>query len=153
MRLLLLLLIVPLVEIGLFIQVGGFIGLWPTLLIVIATALAGTMLIRQQGIQILAQIRDSVAAGEDPSTALLHGLLVLVSALLLLTPGFFTDAVGLGLLFPQGREFLIRIGKAAIVSNAGTFAEFRWSSSPGSDDTVIEGSAKSVDSGRHDNQH
>ena len=145
MRLFLLLLIVPLVEIGLFIQVGGFIGLWPTLFIVVATAVAGAMLIRLQGLHILSQIRNSVAAGQDPSTALLHGLLVFVSSLLLLTPGFFTDAVGLGLLFPQVRDFVIGIGKSAIVANAGTFTEFRWGTGRNPEETVIEGTARNVD--------
>ena len=150
MRLFLLLLIVPLVEIGLFIQVGGFIGLWPTLFIVVATAAAGAMLIRLQGLHILSQIRNSVAAGQDPSTALLHGLLVFVSSLLLLTPGFFTDAVGLAFLFPQVRDFVIGIGKSAIVANAGTFTEFRWGSARGPDEIVIEGTARSVDTEQRD---
>ena len=115
MRIFLLLLLVPLVEIGLFIQVGGLIGLWPTLLVVVATAVGGTMLLRREGPQILGRLRDSLAQGRDPSTDLLHGLLVFVGALLLLTPGFCTDAVGIVMLVPQGRDLLIRFGRQTIV--------------------------------------
>ena len=145
MRLLILLILVPLVEIGLFIQVGGYIGLFPTLFVVVATAALGAFLIRQQGMHVLAQVRNSVAEGSDPSSALLHGFLIFVAALLLLTPGFLTDSAGFALLFPKGREAVIRIGKASIVSNAGAFADFRWTSNVDPDGPVIEGTARAVD--------
>ncbi|MEM6373963.1 MAG: FxsA family protein, partial [Pseudomonadota bacterium] len=89
---------VPLIEIGLFIQIGGAVGLWPTLLIVVVTAVIGTYLVRAQGSQALGQVRSSFNEMRDPSEALAHGAMILFSGALLLTPGFFTDAVGFALL-------------------------------------------------------
>lgn len=105
-------LIVPLIEIGLFIQVGGVIGLWPTLAIVVATALAGSMLMRAQGAGAILRVQEAMARGEDPGRILVHGALILFAGALLLTPGFFTDAVGLALLVPALRERAIDAGGA-----------------------------------------
>ncbi len=95
---------VPLIEIAFFIQVGGAIGLWPTLGIVILTALLGTVLVRTQGAAAMSELRRSFNALEDPSEPLAHGAMILVSGALLLTPGFFTDAVGFALLVPSVRR-------------------------------------------------
>lgn len=97
-------LLVPLIEIGLFIQVGGWIGLWPTLGIVVLTAVLGTWLVRAQGRLAIAQLRQSFEQLNDPTRPLAHGAMILVSGALLLTPGFFTDAVGFALLVPQVRQ-------------------------------------------------
>jgi UPF0716 protein FxsA len=101
-------LLVPLIEIALFIQVGGFIGLWPTLAIVVLTALAGTVLVRSQGARAMDDLRRSFAGQTDPGAALAHGAMILVSGALLLTPGFFTDGVGFALLVPQVRMAVFR---------------------------------------------
>lgn len=101
-------LLVPLIEIALFIQVGGFIGLWPTLLIVVLTAIAGTALVRSQGAQAIARLRGSFEGLTDPTEPLAHGAMILFSGALLLTPGFFTDAVGFALLVPGVRSVLLR---------------------------------------------
>lgn len=101
-------LLVPLIEIALFIQVGGLIGLWPTLAIVVLTAIAGTMLVRSQGAQALDQLRRSFDTLNDPTIALAHGAMILFSGALLLTPGFFTDAVGFALLIPAVRSVVLR---------------------------------------------
>ena len=99
---------VPLIEIALFIQIGGWIGLWPTLAIVVLTALAGTWLVRSQGAQALGQLRRSFDELRDPTEPLAHGAMILFSGALLLTPGFFTDAVGFLLLVPGVRQWLMR---------------------------------------------
>ena len=104
MRLFLLFLIVPLIEIALFIQVGGWIGLWWTLATVVLTAIIGTMLVRSQGMAVMSQLRGSVEDLRDPTEPLAHGAMVLFSGALLLTPGFFTDAVGFALLIPGIRK-------------------------------------------------
>jgi UPF0716 protein FxsA len=104
MWLFVLFLVVPLVEIALFIQVGGLIGLWPTLAIVVVTAILGTWLVRQQGALALRQIRGSLNELRDPTEPLAHGAMILISGALLLTPGFFTDAVGFALLVPPVRR-------------------------------------------------
>ncbi|NNE50816.1 MAG: FxsA family protein [Sulfitobacter sp.] len=94
---------VPLIEIALFIQVGGAIGLWPTLLIVVITAILGTWLVRTQGAMALGQLRSSFSDMRDPTEPLVHGAMILFAGALLLTPGFFTDAVGFALLVPAIR--------------------------------------------------
>lgn len=107
MPLLVVFIVVPLIEIGLFIKVGGWIGLWPTLAIVLLTAIVGTTLMRWQGLSTLSRLQDNVKFGQDPTDAMAHGALILVAGMLLLTPGFFTDAVGLSLLIPQVRAAAI----------------------------------------------
>lgn len=99
---------VPIIEIALFIQVGGWIGLWPTLAVVILTAVAGTVLMRSQGSHAWREIQRSFAELRDPTRPLAHGVMILAAGMLLLTPGFFTDAVGLLLLVPAVRDMVMR---------------------------------------------
>ncbi|MCE8005522.1 FxsA family protein [Aestuariivita sp.] len=101
-------LLVPLIEIGLFIQIGGAIGLWPTLAIVVLTAVLGTWLVRAQGLLALGQLRSSFSDLRDPTEPLAHGAMILISGALLLTPGFFTDAIGFLLLMPPVRLAVYR---------------------------------------------
>lgn len=100
--------LVPLIEIGLFIQVGGWIGLWPTLAVVVLTAILGTWLVRSQGAAELSRLRRSLGEFSDPTEPLAHGAMILFSGALLLTPGFFTDAVGFALLVPRVRMAVLR---------------------------------------------
>jgi UPF0716 protein FxsA len=112
MWLFVLFLAVPLIEIALFIQVGGLIGLWPTLGIVILTAILGTWLVRSQGAQALTQLQQSFNELRDPTEPLAHGAMILFAGALLLTPGFFTDATGLALLIPGVRGAVYRFIKS-----------------------------------------
>lgn len=114
MWLLIAFILVPVIEIALFIQVGGFIGLWPTLLIVILTAIAGTYLVRSQGRLALGQLQSSFNDLRDPTEPLVHGAMILFSGALLLTPGFFTDAVGFALLIPGVRQAAFKSIQARI---------------------------------------
>ena len=107
MPLFLLFVAIPIIEIALFIEVGGWLGLWPTLAIVILTAFLGTLMLRRQGLQALANLQGRMAAGENPGQLLADGALILVAGVLLLTPGFFTDAVGFLLLVPGVRSRVI----------------------------------------------
>ena len=104
MWLFLLFLAVPLIEIALFISVGGAIGLFPTLAIVIITAIVGTWLVKSQGGQVLRELQRAFNDVRDPSEPLAHGAMILFAGALLLTPGFFTDAVGFALLIPAFRQ-------------------------------------------------
>lgn len=106
--------LVPLIEIALFIQVGGWLGLWPTLAIVVATAILGSWLVRSQGRAELGKLRASLNDLNDPTEPLAHGAMILFSGALLLTPGFFTDLVGFSLLIPQVRAAAFRAIKARI---------------------------------------
>ncbi|WP_243613445.1 FxsA family protein [Shimia aestuarii] len=99
---------VPLIEIALFIQVGGALGLAPTLLVVVLTAILGTYLVRNQGRIALGNLQRSFSELNDPTEPLAHGAMILFSGALLLTPGFFTDAVGFALLVPPVREAVFR---------------------------------------------
>lgn len=101
-------LMVPIIEIALFIQVGGAIGLWPTLAIVVLTAFLGTWLVRTQGRMALGQLQASFSNLGDPTEPLAHGAMILVAGALLLTPGFFTDGVGFALLMPPVRMAVLR---------------------------------------------
>ena len=114
MWLLALFIAVPLIEIALFIQVGGAIGLWPTLAIVVVTAFLGTWLVRNQGLLAMTQLRSSFSELRDPTEPLAHGAMILFSGALLLTPGFFTDAVGFALLIPPVRAAVFRYLKSKV---------------------------------------
>jgi UPF0716 protein FxsA len=106
---LLALVFVPLVEIAVFIEVGEVIGLWSTLVVVVLTAMAGTALLRQQGLRTLRRAQESLNRNEPPVREVFDGLCLLIAGVLLLTPGFVTDGLG-GLLFlPAFRTFLGRL--------------------------------------------
>jgi UPF0716 protein FxsA len=99
---------IPLIEIYLFIQVGGSIGVWPTIGLVILTAFIGTALLRQQGMATLARAQSELDQQKLPVRELFDGVCLLVGGLLLLTPGFLTDALGFALLIPPLRFVLGR---------------------------------------------
>lgn len=103
----LLLIAVPIIEIALFIELGGAIGLWPTIGLVIGTAILGGALLRAQGFAAMARLQSSLAEGGDPRGPMAHGVMILAAGLLMLTPGFFTDTVGFLLLVPPVRSALI----------------------------------------------
>lgn len=113
---------VPVIEIALFIEIGGWIGLWPTIGIVVVTAFAGTSLLRLQGLAVLRRVQESAARNELPVAEVFDGLCLLVAGVMLLTPGFFTDAVGFLLFVPLFRRFagvliwrwLVRSGKVSV---------------------------------------
>ena len=140
MRLFLLFLIVPLIEIALFVQVGGLIGLFPTLAIVILTAVAGTFLIRSQGTAVMLQLRETMNDLRDPTEPLAHGAMVLFAGALLLTPGFFTDILGLSLMIPGVRGKIFRFIRSRV-----TVQEFRYGDPSSPDDSVIEAEYHDLD--------
>jgi len=120
LRLFLLFTIVPLVELVLLIKIGGVIGVAPTIAIVIGTGVLGAWLARWQGLAVLRRIGDEMAAGRLPTDALIDGLLVLVAAAMLLTPGFLTDSAGFLLLVPGTRAKVRRLVAAAMARKAGS---------------------------------
>jgi UPF0716 protein FxsA len=101
-----LLLFTPLIEIAVFIEVGGALGLWPTLAIVILTAMLGTALFRIQGLAVLRQAQTSLGVNQFPAHAVFDGLCLLVAGALLITPGFVTDGFGFLLFLPPFRALL-----------------------------------------------
>ena len=105
-RLFLIFLIVPVIEIYLLIKVGSLIGGLPTVALLLLISLVGAFLVRSQGFRILSQVRDEIGSGRLPAAQLLDGALVLVGGLLLTTPGFFTDFVGIFFLVPVTRRVI-----------------------------------------------
>ena len=104
--LLILFVVIPILEIAAFIQVGSLIGLLPTLGGILLTAVIGAFLVRQQGLQTLREAQQASAQGDLPVGPLFHGLFILMAGLLLLTPGFVTDTVGFLLLVPPLRRVI-----------------------------------------------
>ena len=98
----------PVIEIAVFIEVGGRIGLWPTLGLIVLTAAVGTALLHHQGLATLSSARATVERGGMPVREVLDGVCLLVAGALLLTPGFVTDAAGALLLVPGVRRALQR---------------------------------------------
>ena len=99
--------VIPLIEIYLLVQVGGVIGVLPTILLVVLTAVLGAFLLRQQGLSTLARFQQSMGQGRLPATELLEGVILLVGGALLMTPGFFTDTMGFLCLLPPSRKLLV----------------------------------------------
>ncbi len=105
--LLMLLIGVPLIEIYVLIEVGSVIGAVPTVGLVIFTAVLGAAMLRQQGLATLARFQETVRREEVPAIELLEGVILLLTGLMLLTPGFFTDIIGFTLLIPAIRQGLV----------------------------------------------
>ena len=99
--------VVTLAEIYVLVSVGDAIGAWSTILLVIITALIGSTLLKQQGWSIMAKAQQSIAEGRTPALEILEGVVILVSGVLLLTPVFITDGLGLLGLMPWSRSYFI----------------------------------------------
>ena len=102
-RLLILFIIVPIIELSLFMLLGKHLGLVPTLVIIVITAVIGASLTKSQGGKALANFQNALAMGKMPHKEMVDGLLVLIAGAVLLTPGFLTDTVGFLLLLPPVR--------------------------------------------------
>lgn len=101
-------LLVPLVEIAVFIWIGGLIGVLPTVLLTVVTALAGSLMLRQQGLSLLMRMQKELDAGRAPGNEIMQGAMIVLASILLLLPGFVTDTIGLLLFVPPIREALVR---------------------------------------------
>jgi len=99
-----LLLAIPILEISVFILVGDVIGLWPTLGMILVTAFLGTLLLRHQGFQLLREAQEKTQANQMPGRALVHGVMLVIAGIFLLTPGFITDSCGFLLFIPPVRD-------------------------------------------------
>ena len=145
---------VPLIEIYLFIQVGGLIGALPTVLLVIVTALVGVSLLRMQGFSTMAKFQHEVSSGQLPANTMLEGVALIFGGALLLTPGFLTDAIGFLCLIPFTRQTII----AWAIKNMSVTSSFSGGFGPGfnnqqhqqrpprpHDPNVIEGEFKKSD--------
>ncbi|WP_372881471.1 FxsA family protein [Psychromonas sp.] len=127
---------VSLLEIYVLIKVGGFLGAWPTVALVVITAFVGSALVRSQGLQVLQQLQQRIARGESPGQQLIEGFMLLVTGVLLVTPGFVTDFVGLLILQPGIRSKAAKFLLANVKLNSTISGGFYQSSagSPFGDD-------------------
>lgn len=108
-RLFMLFAVIPVLEIYLLIKIGAFFGTLPTVALLLSISLAGAWLVRQQGFEILRRIQSELAQGRLPAAELLDGAMVLVGGVLLMTPGFFTDFLGLFFLIPFTRTLIKQV--------------------------------------------
>lgn len=117
---LLVLLGLPVAEIWVMIEIGQEIGAFPTVALIVGTAALGVLMFRIQGMATLARVQDHLDRGETPVGELLSGLGLLVAGMLLLIPGFLTDALGLILFIPPVRRFLVGAALAWAVARGST---------------------------------
>lgn len=137
---------VPLLEIYLLIQIGGVIGAGYTIALVIGTAVLGVALLRAQSLNTLFSARAQLRRGQLPAMEMAEGLLLALSGVLLLTPGFFTDGVGFALLIPPLRRAWVR-RVMPHVRVAGVAASASSTSTTGAgESTIIEGEYRRTDS-------
>lgn len=113
-RLGLLFVLVPVLELLLLIRMGEWVGLWPTLGLVVLTGATGAALARLEGLRVLFQFQKELASGRLPGQALLDGISVLVGGAFLLTPGIVTDLAGFALLLPPSRRWIQRRVRARL---------------------------------------
>jgi UPF0716 protein FxsA len=106
LRLFILFSVVPIVEIWLLIKVGRVFGALPTVALLLVISSVGAWLAKSQGLRVITEIRDELAGGRVPGGPLLDGALILAGGILLLTPGFFTDFLGIFFLVPASRRLL-----------------------------------------------
>ncbi len=116
--------LLPLIEIAVFIWVGGLIGVLPTILLTIITALAGTVMLRQQGLSLLTRMQSELDPGRAPGSEVMQGAMIVLASIFLLIPGFVTDAIGLLLFIPPVRQalanFIIARSNVVIVQGGQT---------------------------------
>jgi UPF0716 protein FxsA len=103
------LLALPIAEIAMFIVVGSYIGVLPTIALILASSIAGVLLLRLQGLGNLARLRTAMERGDTPTGAVADGAMILLAGLLLITPGFITGALGLLLFIPPVRKLFWKL--------------------------------------------
>lgn len=149
MPLLLLLILLPLIEIGLFVVIGGRIGVWPVLSLIVLGALAGILLLRGR----MARLPVLLRAGREPAQLLAGGVLTALGAFLLILPGFVTDILGLVLLLPPLQAWLgRRLAQAEMQAEMRSGMRPGGPRGPGSADTVIEGEFSVMEGGANGRQ-
>lgn len=118
-RLFLLFTLVPLVEIYLLVQLGGLMGVWPTIALVAVTGFIGASLARREGRRALASYQESLAKGQLPEEGIVSGLLILAGGVMLITPGVLTDVFGLAMMIPPVRRSVAELVKARLQKQIG----------------------------------
>ena len=118
--------VVGVVEISVFIQVGQWIGFLNTVGLLLLVSLVGAWLVKRQGLGVMARIREQRSAGRIPTTEAFDGALILVAGVLLVIPGFVTDAFGLLLLFPPIRAVVRRFVSRRVLREVDMVRSKQW---------------------------
>jgi UPF0716 protein FxsA len=113
-KLFLLFAVIPVIELALLVEIGGRIGVAPTIAVVLTTGAAGAWLARTQGLLALQRLQQALGAAQFPGEEIFDGVLILAGGLLLLTPGFLTDVVGFLALVPGTRHLLTSLVKSQV---------------------------------------
>ncbi|MBC8413402.1 MAG: FxsA family protein [Nitrospira sp.] len=103
--------VIPVIELAILIEIGSYIGVLPTVIVVIVTAMIGASMVRSEGLYVLSRLQRDMNNGIFPAEELIDGAMILVAGALLLTPGFFTDIIGFLMVFPVPRKFIKKFGK------------------------------------------
>jgi len=120
--------VVPTIEIAIFIWTGGYIGIWSVIALILLTGILGTIIVRHEGMETIRRAQLSFQRGEVPREEILDGICILIGSVLLITPGFFTDLVGFLVVFPLTRK-PFKLGMKKIVAkkiSKGNIVYRRW---------------------------
>jgi UPF0716 protein FxsA len=123
--LLLLLIVIPIVELAVIIQVGHVLGVLNTLVLLLVVSMAGAWLLKREGLGVLRRVRQQTEMGVVPGKELVDGALIVLGGALMLTPGFVTDAVGLLLLLPPVRAALRRVVRRRLTRRVAIRSYYR----------------------------
>lgn len=108
--------LIPIIEITIFITVGSNIGILNTIAIILLTALVGIFLVRKRGLSLLFNARQSMSEGTMPADEIKGGIFLLISGLLLITPGFFTDCIGFAVFLKPVQDLIALKAKSYFIS-------------------------------------
>jgi UPF0716 protein FxsA len=111
--------LIPIIEISLFIEIGSIIGSFYTIMLIFLTAIVGVFFVRQQGISTFQKLTSQLQNLEAPVQTMFEGLVILIAGILLITPGFFTDALGFLGLIPVSRIIFIKLVASYMLSRYG----------------------------------
>ena len=138
LRLLLLFVVIPLVELALLFQVHTLVGGWWTFLLVLLTGAIGSWLARREGLRCWDRVRQKLEAGELPGDPLIDAVMILVAGVLLVTPGVLTDLLGFALLLPAFRRVIKRRLRRRFQARVKMYTTGGWPPSPGGPGTHDE---------------
>lgn len=120
--------VVPTIEIAIFIWTGGHIGIWSVIALILLTGILGTFIVRHEGMETMRRAQQLFQQGEIPRDEILEGICIIIGSILLITPGFFTDIVGFLIVFPLTRKPFSNLLKHIIAKkiSKGKFVYRRW---------------------------
>ena len=138
---------VPLIEIALFVTVGGWLTLWPTLAIVLGTGFLGVFVLRQQGLRAMSDMQSAMRTMQNPLSPMANNALIMAAGILLILPGFLTDTIGLLLLIPPLRHWVIGhlSGRMRVFTSAGPTQDWRNGPPSAYDDQAIDAEYSEVE--------